>query len=65
MGIMKDIGLTEYALSIDQLSLDSLIDTFDMLTANIDHVKQQILAYMDLAQKKKVELIASLKGGTK
>lgn len=65
MGIMKDIGLSEYALSIDQLSLDSLIDTFDMLTANIDHVKQQILAYMDLAQKKKVELIASLKGGTK
>ena len=65
MGIMKDIGLSEYALSIDQLSLDSLIDTFDMLVANIDHVKQQILAYMDLAQKKKVELIASLKGGTK
>lgn len=62
MGIMNDMGLSRYALPIDELNFDSLVAAFNRLTADVDYVKEQIQTYMDSIDARKEDLIKALKG---
>ena len=61
-GIMKDMGLSEYALSIGEVDLKSLTTVFDRLVQDPDHVKKKIRTYLDSMNIRKEELIKMLKG---
>lgn len=62
MGIMNDMGLSEYALPIDELNYDSLVAAFNTLIKNTDHVKDRIQMYINSINARKKDLIGALKG---
>ena len=46
VGIMSDIGLSDYVLHIDSMSADELKSKFSMLVRNEEEVKSKLSAYM-------------------
>ncbi len=60
-GIMKDLGLSEYAISIGELNSENLIATFEKLRNNEKDIKVKIKEYLLSSQKKYNELICKIK----
>lgn len=61
MGIMKDMGLSEYALSIDELNSESLAAAFSRLIEDSDDIKERIQDYLNSLTLRKEELIEALR----
>ncbi len=60
-GIMKDMGLEEYAIKIEDLSYETLINKIELLNSNKLQVLNKITEYLDYTQKKYKELIIKIK----
>lgn len=60
-GIMKDIGIENLTIPIDDVSSKILQDKFSFLLKNELIVKEKIKTYNNLASKKRIELIETLK----
>lgn len=60
-GIMKDIGLQECSLSIDEITYESLRKSFIYLVENEEMIQKNINAYLLEAKKKRRELLHELR----
>lgn len=60
-GIMNDIGLSRFALSIDFVSLEKLIILFEDLERSSDSYRKLLEDYREKLLKKQVELIEQIK----
>lgn len=61
-GILKDIGLAEYGIPIEEVSFNKLKETFIRLTDNSANIRLKTKEYMDYNQqmyKKFIDLIRS------
>ena len=58
MGIMKEIGLEDYTISVDAIDERALIETFDRLEVNREEVKVKISSYMNTCRRRLCELQA-------
>lgn len=59
-GIMKDMGLSNYVISIYDVTIDTLITKFEELLDNEDSVKKRIAKYVYDAQVKRKDIIKKL-----
>ena len=62
-GIMKDIGLEDYKIPIEDLNIDNLIKTFKKLESNEKQVREVISNYINNLDKEYNSLIAEIKEG--
>ena len=53
---MEEIGLDDFAVSIDKIDDNSLIEVFEQLVANQQEVKQKMRAYMTNCQQRLSQL---------
>ena len=60
-GIMKDIGLSEYSIKIENLSSNKLIELFNTLNTNKNSVKTKIKKYLRLSNNKYLSMIDTIK----
>lgn len=56
-GIMKDIGLSEFAIAIDKVSADLLWDKFELLQQNDGLVRDKIARYLEGAGRRRKTLV--------
>lgn len=61
-GIMDDIGLSEYAISINDLTIESLINKFTQLVKNEVQVKDKIKNYLSNLSEMRIQLIDEIRG---
>lgn len=59
-GIMKDMGLSDYVVSIYHVTAENLIERFEKLVQSKDEVKQKINNYILEARKKRSNIIKYL-----
>ena len=59
-GIMKDVGLQECSLSINEITYESLKKSFLYLVENEKSIKEKIRLYLEAAKNKRRELIYEL-----
>lgn len=60
-GIMRDFGLENYAISIDDVSCNLLMNKFNQLLNNENDVKTKITNYLTFAESERVKLIETIK----
>ena len=60
-GIMRDIGVDEYSLEIEELSFKALSLMFEKLEANTVQVKEQIQTYLNRLPKEREKLLGYLR----
>lgn len=60
-GIMKDLGLNQFALPIENLSSDSLIQSFQTLSAHRECTQQQLHAALDAVHAQREQIIRSIR----
>ena len=60
-GIMKDIGLSEFAIPITDISEKKLIQAFEKLELETDEIKLKIGKYLDLLAEKRRGLLKQLR----
>lgn len=61
-GIMTDMGLSDYALSIDDLTYQLLVEKFNNLVGNQDIVKKKIEDYSLELSEKRYQLVKKIRG---
>lgn len=61
-GIMKDMGLEEYAIKIEEMNYDILKDKFDKLLLNTKEIKQKINDYIKKANIEYQKMIEKIGG---
>lgn len=61
-GIMNDIGLSEYAIAISDLTTENLIDKFIQLLKNEGQVKEKIENYLGNLSEMRTRLINEIRG---
>jgi colanic acid/amylovoran biosynthesis protein len=55
-GIMQEIGLQDYCLSIETVNAESLIEAYEKLVAAREEVKQKMKIYMDACRQRLADL---------
>ena len=60
-GIMKDMGLSEYVIGIDEVETDHLVSLFNKLVDNQDIIKAKLLAFKDIVNEERNRIMDELK----
>ena len=60
-GIMNDIGLLDYSISIDDVTCENLKTKFSNVLANEEHIIQKIEAFIAKANDSRLNLITKIK----
>lgn len=60
-GIMKDIGLSDYAIKIGELSSQKLIKTFDDMVTNKKNIQSKIKQYLNESKNRYDDLLIKIK----
>ncbi len=61
MGIMSDMGLSEYTVEISNIKAESVLSKFDNLTLNEIEVREKIKRYLEVCETEKEKLINEIK----